>query len=97
MPTYVTLYKWTDQGIRDVKATVDRTEPAVKAVEEAGGRVHGLWWTQGAYDFVAVVEFPDEDTGMAHALRTSMLGNVRSETLRAFTADDMRRILAKVG
>jgi uncharacterized protein with GYD domain len=66
-------------------------------VEAARGRVHGTWWTQGAHDFVAVAEFPDEDTAMAFALRIGLLGNVRSETLRAFGAEDMRRILAKPG
>jgi uncharacterized protein with GYD domain len=97
MPTYVVLYRWTDQGIKNVKETVDRAEQLIQAQQQAGLKVHGFWWTQGTYDLVAVGEWPDEDTAMAWLLRTGMTGNVRSETLRAFGADDMRRILAKIG
>jgi uncharacterized protein with GYD domain len=97
MPTYVSLVKWTDQGVRGVKDTVDRTEQNRQAIEAAGGRLTGVWWTQGAYDVVAVSEWPDEDSAMAFLLRLGMVGNARTETLRAFDADDMRRILAKVG
>ena len=96
MPTYVTLYRWTDQGIRDVKQTVDRAQEVVQGIEQAGGKIHTLLWTQGSYDVVSVAEFPDEDTGMAWALRVGMAGNVRSETLRGYSADDMRRILGQL-
>jgi uncharacterized protein with GYD domain len=97
MPTYVTLYKWTEQGIHGVRDTVDRADQVVAASESQGGRVLGLWWTQGAYDLVVVAEWPDEDTAMAQALKVAMAGNVRSETLRAFGKEDMRRILARLG
>jgi uncharacterized protein with GYD domain len=97
MPTYVSLVKWTDQGIRGVKDTIDRTEQNRQAIEAAGGRLTGVWWTQGAYDVVAVTEWPDEDSAMAFLLRLGMAGNARTETLRAFGAEDMRRILAKLG
>src|SRR5262245_52452853 len=97
MPTYVSLVKWTEQGIKDVKATVDRAEELTRATQAAGGRVLGVWWTQGAYDLVTVGEWPDEDSAMAFLLRAGMAGNARTETLRAFGADDMRRILAKLG
>lgn len=96
MPTYVTLYRWTEQGIRGVKGTVDRAQQIVQGIEGAGGKVQTLLWTQGSYDVVSVADFPDEDTAMAWALRIAMAGNVRSETLRAFSADDMRRILGKL-
>jgi uncharacterized protein with GYD domain len=97
MPTYVSLVKWTDQGIRGVKDTIDRTEQNRQAIEAAGGRLTGVWWTQGAYDLVAVTEWPDEDSAMAFLLRLGMAGNARTETLRAFAAEDMRRILATLG
>lgn len=96
MPTYITLYTWTDQGIKDVKETVTRADQATKAVEQAGGRVVGTYWTQGRYDLVAIAEWPDDDTYMAFALQLAKLGNARSETLRAFTRDDMQRILGKL-
>jgi uncharacterized protein with GYD domain len=97
MPTYVSLIKWTDQGIRDVKGTVDRGEQNRQAIEAVGGRVVGVWWTQGPYDLVAVTEWPDEDSAMAFLLRMGMAGTTRTETLRAFGAEDMRRILATLG
>ena len=96
MPTYVTLFKWTEQGVKNVKDTMDRTEQARTAVEAVGGRLVSLYWTQGAYDFVATVDFPDEETAQAFLLSTAKLGNVRSQTMRAFSAEEMTRILAKV-
>jgi uncharacterized protein with GYD domain len=98
MPTYVSLVKWTDQGIRSVKDTVDRTEQVGRqAIEAAGGRLTGVWWTQGAFDMVTVSDWPDEESAMTFLLGAGMAGNVRTETLRAFSADDLRRILAKLG
>jgi uncharacterized protein with GYD domain len=96
MPTYIALYKWTDQGVRNVKDTVARTQQNIAAVEKAGGRVIGTWWTQGAYDLVAVGEFPDDETASAFALAIGMAGNVRTETMRAYTAEEMQRILQKL-
>ena len=96
MPTYVTLMTWTEQGVRDVNATVDRSEQARKAIEQMGGRMSTLYWTQGSYDLVAITDFPDEETATAFMLNIGRLGNLRSETLRAFSADEMRRILEKV-
>ncbi len=96
MPTYVTLMKWTEQGIKDVKATVDRSEQARQAIEQMGGRLSTIYWTQGSYDIVAVADFPDEETAAAFMLSIGRLGNVRSQTLRAFSAEEMQRILEKV-
>jgi uncharacterized protein with GYD domain len=96
MPTYVTMLKWTELGIKDVKATVDRSEQARQAIEQMGGRLSTIYWTQGAYDIVAVTDFPDEETATAFFLSLGKLGNLRSETLRAFSAEAMRRILEKV-
>ena len=63
MPTYVWLGRWTDQGIRNVKDTLTLTEQANAAIEKAGGRTVGVWWTHGAYDIVTVTEFPDDEAG----------------------------------
>ena len=97
MPTYVTLYKWTEQGIHGVRDTVDRADQVAAAGEALGGRIIGVWWTQGAYDLVVVSDWPDEEAAMAQALRVAMAGNVRSETLRAFDKEDKRRNLARLG
>jgi uncharacterized protein with GYD domain len=96
MPTYIALFKWTDQGVRDVKDTVTRNEQGRAMVERAGGRMIGFWWTQSAYDGVAVVEVPDDETASALSLTLSRQGHVRSETLRAYTAEEMQRILQKL-
>ena len=96
MPTYLTLYNWTDQGIKNVKETVTRVDQATKAIDQAGGRILGVYWTQGRYDLAAIAEWPDEDTAMTFALQLGMSGNVHSETMRAFTRDDMQRILGKL-
>jgi uncharacterized protein with GYD domain len=92
----VTLMKWTDQGIKDVKSTVDRSEQARQAIEQMGGHIPTIYWTQGSYDLVAIADFPDEETATAFMLSLGKLGNLRSETLRAFSAEEMRRILEKV-
>ena len=96
MPTYVTLMKWTDQGIKDVKATVDRAEQARQAIEQMGGHMPTILWTQGTYDIVAIADFPDEESASAFVLTLAKMGNLRGETLRAFSAEEMRRILDKV-
>ena len=96
MPTYVVLAKWTEQGARNVKDTVTRTEQLRAATEKAGGRLIGIWWTQGAYDIVGVFELPDDEAASVLALSRAMAGNVRGETLRAYTAEEMQRILEKL-
>jgi uncharacterized protein with GYD domain len=96
MPTYVSLIKWTEQGLKNAKDTVKRAEEVRRRVEQQGGRFHGIYWTQGTYDLVSIIEFPDEETGMAFLLGVGMQGNVRTETLRAFSAEEMQRILQKV-
>ncbi len=96
MPTYIALGKWTEQGVRNIKDTLTRTEQVRAAAERSGGRLVGTWWTQGAYDVVAVFEFPDDETASAVALGAAMGGNIRTETLRAYGAEEMQRILQKL-
>ncbi|MDQ6674569.1 MAG: GYD domain-containing protein [Chloroflexota bacterium] len=96
MPTYISLLKWTEQGVRNLKDTVARTEQNRAAIEKAGGRLIGAWWTQGACDLVAVAEWPDDESSSAYMLALGMTGNVRSETMRAFTAEEMQRIIQKM-
>src|SRR5690349_5657557 len=96
MPLYVGLAKWTDQGIKTAKDAVNRFEGQRAAIEQAGGRVVGLWWTQGAYDAVVVIEWPDDETASVAAIAMGMAGNVRTETLRAFTTEEMQKILQRL-
>ncbi|MEP6775951.1 MAG: GYD domain-containing protein [Chloroflexota bacterium] len=96
MLTYVSLYKWTEQGIKNVKETTKRGAAATSAAERMGGRIINLFWTQGKYDLVLIAEFPDEDTAMAFNIALAMQGNVTTQTLRAFSAADVDRVLSKV-
>ena len=95
MATYVTLARFTDQGIRSYKDTVKRAEEYWSSIDKAGGRVLQHVWTLGKVDVVTIFEAPDDETAAALSARVSSLGNVRVSTLRGFTADEMRKLLAK--
>ncbi|MGA2493624.1 MAG: GYD domain-containing protein [Roseiarcus sp.] len=96
MGTYVTLYTFTDQGLKTIKDTVKRAEAVKKAAAAAGITIKELVWTQGEYDLVAISEAPNDLAGAAFALNTAKAGNVRIQTLRAFTAAEMEKILEHV-
>ena len=95
MATYVILYRFTAQGLKDVKRTVERGEEARKQNEARGFKFIGMYWTQGRYDLVAIVDAPSEEAAMASMLNIAAMGNVSSESLRAFTAEEMRKIVAQ--
>jgi uncharacterized protein with GYD domain len=95
MPTYIALIDWTDQGVRNFKDTVDRYEAAQSAFESLGVRFTDVRWTLGTHDIVATVEAPDDETLAAALLSVAGQGNIRTTTLRAFTGEEMRTIIAK--
>ena len=97
MAIYVGLGNWTDQGTKDFRGAVQRGNSFREAVEQAGGRVRELVWTMGEYDFVTVVEAPDDETAATLVLRVAAAGNVRTKTMRAFDADQMSDIIARTG
>ena len=97
MAKYIVLVNWTDQGIRSVTETTQRAQHVRQMVEQMGGRMDTLLWTQGRYDLVGIMEAPDEETAAAVGLRVGTQGAVRTETLRAFDAEEMGRILGKLG
>jgi uncharacterized protein with GYD domain len=97
MMTYVSLINWTEQGIKNFRDTAQRAEEFTKLVESSGGTVRELLWTVGEYDIVCVADFPDEQTGVAALLRVGSAGNVRSNTLRAFSAGEMAGIISRAG
>ncbi len=96
MPTFITLFGWTDQGIRTVKDTPKRAEKFKSSIQKAGGSVKNIYWTMGRYDGVIVFEAPDDATAAAVMMSGCALGNVRSETLRAFTEDEIKGVIAKI-
>jgi uncharacterized protein with GYD domain len=97
MPTYIVLGKFTDQGIRGIREGPQRREAARQRIERLGGRLLSTYNTPGQYDLVLTVEFPDEAAATAFLLETGEQGNVRTETLRAFTAEEMQRVVQKLG
>jgi uncharacterized protein with GYD domain len=96
MPTYIVLYKFTDQGAKDMKGTVQRASETQADNERRGFKVHGLYWTQGRYDLVSIVEAPDEQAMLAGLFNVAGAGNARSETLRAFTAAEVEAAIQKM-
>lgn len=97
MATYVSLIHWTEQGIKNFRDSTRRAEAFTKQVESAGGRVRELVWTVGEYDMVCIADFPDDETGVAALLQVGALGNIRSETLRAFSSEQMNDIIRRIG
>jgi uncharacterized protein with GYD domain len=97
MPTYVTLMNWTDQGIRTVRDTVDRSEQADALAEKHGARIEQVYWTVGAYDIVVLVEAPDDESVTAMLLELGSAGNLRTTTLRAYDREEMSGILQRLG
>jgi uncharacterized protein with GYD domain len=94
MPTYISLLRLTQQGIQNIKQGPKRIEAARKAFADAGGKLREVFVVTGQYDYVAIIEAPDDETGARMALALGAQGNVRSETMRAFTEDEYRRITA---
>jgi uncharacterized protein with GYD domain len=95
MATFISLVSFTDQGIRGVKDSPKRAETFKATAKKLGVTVKELYWTVGRYDVVVVMEGDDEAV-TSTLLKVGSLGNVRSETLRAFSAAEMGRILANV-
>ena len=97
MPAYVSLVHWTEQGIMNYKDTSERLDNFTRLAESKGGRVREALYTGGEYDMVIVTEFPDDETATAALLQTGSLGNVRTNTMRAFTAGEMGGIISRNG
>jgi uncharacterized protein with GYD domain len=97
MPTYISLLNWTDEGIRNVRDTVDRASRAADLAEKHGVRFEQLYWTVGPYDIVSVVEAPDDESATAYLLDLGTLGTVRTITLRAYDREEMSSILERLG
>ena len=96
MVTYVVLGKFTDQGIRNAKESPKRAEAFKQLAKTFGATVKEILWTQGRYDIVTIVEAPDESSAMSLNLSLGAIGNVRTESLRAFSAADMTPIIGKM-
>ncbi len=96
MVTYVVLAKFTDQGIRNAKESPKRAEAFRQLAKTLEVTVKDIFWTQGRYDIVTIVEAPDESSVMSLNFSLGALGNVRTESLRAFSAAEMTTIVGKM-
>ena len=95
MATFISLLSFTDQGIRSVKESPKRSDAVKAMAKKMGVTVKEVYWTLGHYDLVVVLEGDDEAV-TSMLLKTGSLGNVRSETLRAFSAAEMGRIVGNI-
>ncbi|TXH04197.1 MAG: GYD domain-containing protein [Nevskiaceae bacterium] len=94
MPTFITLANWTDQGIRNVKDSPQRHEAFKAMAAELGVEIKSFYYTVGQYDLVLISEGTDEAV-MAMLLRAG-LSNTRSQTMRGFSLQEMKKILGKM-
>ncbi len=94
MATYITLLRYTQQGIERIKDSPTRLEAAKQAARGVGGELKAFYLVMGRYDAVAIFDLPDDETVAKLALATGARGFVRTETLRAFTEEEYRRIIA---
>jgi uncharacterized protein with GYD domain len=96
MARYVSLIQFADQGIRNIKGTIKRGDAAMAEAAKMGMKIIEEFWTMGAYDVIVLFDAPDDETMTAFALKVGSLGNVKTETLRAFRREEMEGILAKI-
>lgn len=96
MATFIVLGSFTEQGIRNIKESPKRTEAFKAMAAKAGVKVKDVYWTLGHYDIVVTTEAPDTATATSLGLAVASLGNVRTETLTAFSAEEFGKILAKM-
>lgn len=95
MATYIALVTFTEQGLRHIRQTTDRAKALVNAGASVGIKIKDIYWTMGAYDAVYTAEAPDDESMTAFAASIGSLGNIRTQTLRAFSEGEMTKILAK--
>ena len=97
MPTYVTLLNWTDQGIRNVRDTVERGQRTEELAQKHNVSVEQIYWTVGPHDIAIIAEAPDEESATAFLLELGSAGNVRTTTLRAYSREEMSGIIERIG
>jgi len=94
MPTYITLVRFTQKGAQDIKGGPGRLDAAKQAAKAAGGEIKAFYLTLGQYDGVIVSEAPNDEIVASRLLQTASQGNLQTETLRAFTESEYRKIIA---
>lgn len=97
MATYIVLTSFTDQGIRSVRDTTKRADAVKESAKKFGVTVKEFYWTLGSHDLVVIFDAPDDVSMTALGLSIGSAGNVRTQTMRAFTREEMNGVLAKLG
>ena len=93
MSTYISLASWTQEGIQNVKDSPARLEKVKELYKSVGAEIKGFYMTMGHCDMVVIADVPDDETGAKLALMVSASGSVRTETLKAFTEEEYRKII----
>jgi len=96
MAHYVVLASFTDQGIRKVKETTKRAQAFRNMAADMGATIHDIYWTLGQYDVVLTMEASDDETVASVMMKAGSLGNLKSQTLRAFVESEMDSLLSKL-
>ena len=96
MAKYVVLVNFTDQGMRTIAESVKRAQASVSTFEQYGAKKIAQYWTLGIHDIVIILEAPSDEAAMKGLLAVGRLGNVRTTTLRAFTADEMAAVTSSL-
>ena len=96
MPTYLIQSQWTDQGIRNVKESANRLDLGKKKLKDMGGEIKAVYLTTGAYDMLAVVEVPNDAILATYVLWLGSQGNLRTQTVKAFTEDEYRTVISQL-
>ena len=96
MGHYITLIRYTQQGAAKIKESPARLDAAKKAAEAAGGKIHAWYLTMGKYDAVIISEFPTDEASAKFMLSTGSMGNITTQTLKAFTEAEYRKIVASL-
>jgi len=96
MPTYIALYKLTDEGVKNIKNAPQRIKDGIKGFEAMGGKVIGFYAVMGEYDYVSIGEAPNDEVAMTFSLALGSGGNVRTTTLKAFTTEEFANLVKKL-
>jgi uncharacterized protein with GYD domain len=94
MPTYVTLLKFTAKGAEQIKGGPARVEDAKRRAKQRGGEIKAFYLTMGRYDAVVISEVPNDEAAVGAAMAAAQLGFVKPETMRAFTEEEYKKLVA---
>lgn len=97
MATYIVLGSFTEQGARTIKDTTKRADAVRELAKKFGVTAREFYWTMGAHDLVVIFDAPDDAAMTALAMNVAAAGNVRTQTMRAFTRDELNNVIGKLG